>query len=155
MNNNKKNQDNSNVITNKDSENKNVNLNENLNIVYEDITNNNSLTSRQNENIETIILENDQPIIKTSKQIIYPMIDDLVETLHNDTLNNLIDSKCVTNLDKKTFMIFVIMYFYTYLNVGKDTSKEDIKLFLSELIRNPEKRRQCIELYQKQLQFLN
>jgi hypothetical protein len=83
------------------------------------------------------------------------MIDELVDILHNDTLNHLIDSKCTTELDKKTFMIFVITYFYTYLNIGKDVSKEDIKIFLTELIRNPEKRRQCIELYYKQLQLLN
>lgn len=118
------------------------------------------------DEVETIVLENDTPVMsvtvkdkdidhRNNKQIIYPMIDDLVETLHNDTLNNLIDSKCVTNLDKKTFMIFVIMYFYTYLNVGKEASKEDIKIFLTELIRNPDKRKQCIELYQKQLQLLN
>jgi hypothetical protein len=101
--------------------------------------------------VKDIQLTNSQ----NNKQIIYPMIDDLVETLHNDTLNNLIDTKCITELDKKTFMIFVITYFYTYLNVGKDVSKEDIKIFLTELIRNPEKRRQCIELYHKQLELLN
>lgn len=109
------------------------------------ISQNTSLT------VKDVHLTNSQ----NNKQVIYPMIDDLVETLHNDTLNNLIDAKCITELDKKTFMIFVITYFYTYLNVGKDVSKEDIKIFLSELIRNPDKRRQCIELYNKQLQLLN
>jgi len=109
----------------------------------------------ENKDDDSMSLIKKDNLPKSNKQIIYPMIDDLVETLHNDTLNNLIDSKCITELDKKTFMIFVITYFYTYLNVDKDVSKEDIKIFLSELIRNPEKRRQCIELYYKQLQLLN
>jgi hypothetical protein len=91
---------------------------------------------------------------------VYPMIDELVDILYNDDLNNLMDTKCTTDLDKKTFMMFILMYFYTYINIHKtETSKDDIKIFLSDLIKNPDKRKQVIELYStvisNSIKFLN
>lgn len=96
----------------------------------------------------------------TNKNTVYPMIDELVDILYNDDLNNLMDTKCTTDLDKKTFMMFILMYFYTYINIHKtETSKDDIKIFLSDLIKNPDKRKQVIELYStvisNSIKFLN
>jgi hypothetical protein len=44
------------------------------------------------------------------------------------------------------------MYFYTYLSIPKDVKeqfdmKNELKVFLTDMIRNPEKRSKCIELY--------
>jgi hypothetical protein len=83
---------------------------------------------------------------------IYPMIDELVNSLYTDSINNLIDTKCETIDDRRVFLMFLIMYFYTYLSIPKNIKekfdmKNELKVFLSDMIRNPEKRAKCIELY--------
>lgn len=78
---------------------------------------------------------------------IYPFINELVDALYTDELNNIIDSDNV-RFDKKTFLMFIIMYFVTRLYTShEEFSKDDIKLFLTNIIRNPEKRRRCIEIF--------
>ena len=83
---------------------------------------------------------------------IYPMIDELVNSLYTDEINNLINTKCETTDDRRVFLMFLIMYFYTYLSIPKDVKeqfdmKHELKVFLTDMIRNPEKRAKCIELY--------
>lgn len=83
---------------------------------------------------------------------IYPMIDELVNSLYKDDINNLIDTKCETVDDRRVFLMFLIIYFYTYLSVPKDVKekydmKHELKVFLTDMIKNPEKRAKCIELY--------
>lgn len=83
---------------------------------------------------------------------IYPMIDELVNSLYTDEINNLINTKCETIDDRRVFLMFLIMYFYTYLSIPKDVKeqydmKHELKVFLTDMIRNPEKRAKCIELY--------
>lgn len=84
---------------------------------------------------------------------IYPGIDKLVDVLFTSEINNLIDTKCETDSDKRVFLMFLIMYFYTYLNIPNvvKTSdidiKQNLKIFLTDLIKNPDKRLKCIELY--------
>jgi hypothetical protein len=83
---------------------------------------------------------------------IYPMIDELVDSLYTHDINNLIDTKCETTDDRRVFLMFLIMYFYTYLSIPKDVKEQydmkyELKIFLTEMIRNPEKRSKCIELY--------
>jgi len=83
---------------------------------------------------------------------IYPMIDELVDSLYKHDINNLIDTKCETTDDRRVFLMFLIMYFYTYLSIPKDVKEQydmkyELKIFLTEMIRNPEKRSKCIELY--------
>jgi hypothetical protein len=48
---------------------------------------------------------------------IFPIIDDLVNSLYTNDINNLIHTKCKTIDDKRVFLMFLIIYFYTYLNV--------------------------------------
>jgi hypothetical protein len=70
-----------------------------------------------------------------------------VDSLYTDEINLLIDSDNV-HVDKKTFLMFVIMYFATRLYASDNTvSKEHIKVFLTDMIRNPEKRIKCIEIF--------
>ena len=83
---------------------------------------------------------------------IYPMIDELVNTLYTTDINNLIDTKCETVDDRRVFLMFLIMYFYTYLSIPKDVKekfdiKQELKVFLTDMIKNPDKRSKCIELY--------
>jgi hypothetical protein len=105
---------------------------------------------------------------------IFPIIDELVNSLYTDDINNLIHTKCKTIDDKRVFLMFLIMYFYTYLNIYDlkhtpdntksltdntthlfdntknilDTNvKKELKLFLTDIIRNPNKRKLCLELY--------
>lgn len=89
---------------------------------------------------------------KKSHSEIYPMIDELVDSLYTTEINNLIDSKCETVDDKRVFLMFIIIYFYTYLSVPKDVKdtfnmKEELKVFMTDVIRNPEKRSKMVELY--------
>lgn len=90
--------------------------------------------------------------LKKSHSEIYPMIDELVDSLYTTEINNLIDSKCETVDDKRVFLMFIIIYFYTYLSVPKDVKdtfnmKEELKVFMTDVIRNPEKRSKMVELY--------
>lgn len=83
---------------------------------------------------------------------IYPMIDELVESLYTQEINNLIDTKCETVDDKRVFLMFMIMYFYTYLSIPNEIKtkydmKEELKIFMSDMIKNPDKRMKMIELY--------
>lgn len=83
---------------------------------------------------------------------IYPMIDELVNSLYTADINNLIETKCETTDDRRVFLMFLIMYFYTYLSIPKDIKekfdmKQELKVFLTDMIKNPEKRSKCIELY--------
>jgi hypothetical protein len=78
---------------------------------------------------------------------IYPFIDELVESLYTNEINSIIDSENV-QMDKKTFLMFIVMYFTTKLYASQENMfKDDIKLFLSDIIRTPEKRRKCIEMF--------
>lgn len=76
---------------------------------------------------------------------IYPFIDTLVDALFTKEINDIIDSENVS-VDKKSFIMFICMYFSTRL-YSKKCSKEAIKQFMTELIRNPEKRQKCILLF--------
>lgn len=83
-----------------------------------------------------------------------PFMDELVDCLHTDELIRLIEKTCKEDIDKRTFMMFAMMYFFTYLNVSSEGttdsnsgSKQLMKEFMSELILNSEKRRRCVALY--------
>ena len=81
------------------------------------------------------------------KSDIYPFIDKIVDALYTEEINKIIDSENV-NLDKRTFIMFICMYFSTRLFADdKSITKESIKRFMTELIKNPTKRQQCIKLF--------
>lgn len=79
---------------------------------------------------------------------VYPFIDDLVDSLYTDELNRLIDSENV-QFDKRTFLMFIIIYFSTRLwsASNESISKESIKAFMTEMIRDPMKRSKCIQIF--------
>jgi hypothetical protein len=91
---------------------------------------------------------------KKKNSEIFPIIDELVDSLYMKELNELIDTKCKTIDDKRVFLMFLIMYFYSYLNVPEEIKRNDnydlkseLKLFLSDIIKTPGKRRKCVDLY--------
>lgn len=99
------------------------------------------------ENLELISEKEITKIIK-----IYPMINELVDTLYIESINDLIDTKCETNDDRRVFLMFIIIYFYSYLCIPKGTLSDSeikikLKLFLNELINDKNKRQACINLY--------
>ena len=82
----------------------------------------------------------------------YPFVEELVDILYTTELNDLIDARCETEEDKKVFIMFILTYFYTFLSIPTDIKKTDelkseLKLFITDLIRNPEKRYNIIQLY--------
>lgn len=83
---------------------------------------------------------------------ILPGINELVDLLFNENINNFIDKKCESVDDRRTIFMFVMMYFYTYLSIpdnmkmNKDL-KQNLKIFLSDMIHNKDKRLKCLEMY--------
>jgi hypothetical protein len=84
---------------------------------------------------------------------VYPFIDELVDSLFNDDLNNLIEKNTEINSDKSVFMMFVNIYFMAYLHttqtqnrVSNEEKKHTLKKMLSEVMKNPEKRQVCVSL---------
>lgn len=89
---------------------------------------------------------NNKTLIKNSSEFkIYPLFDELVDSLYTPELNTLIEKNCTSILDKKTFIMFIIMYFMTFLHLKP--SKENMKIFLTDMLKNPQKRSKCIELF--------
>ena len=91
-------------------------------------------------------------VVEIDKKIVFPIINELVDTLFTNELDELVDTYCVTNDDKRVFLMFIMTYFYTYLGISPETEKDShlkqkLKEFLSETIRNPDKRKECLMLY--------
>ena len=89
------------------------------------------------------------------KKTIYPFIDEMVEVFYTDNCNNMIENVVTTNSDKSIFLMFVMMYFGIHLKLEQendDTKKKQIKLMLSDIIRDHDKRRLCIEMFESKMQ---
>lgn len=83
---------------------------------------------------------------------ILPGINDLVNVLYTEHLNEFLDKKKETSDDRRVLLMFLIMYFYSYLSVPKEIKdhidvKQTLKAFLSDLIKDHTKRSHCLELY--------
>jgi len=95
----------------------------------------------------------------SDKIMIYPFINDLVDSLFNEEFNNLVNKNTESNTDKSVFMMFVNIYFMAYLhvqekqnliqdiNIDSHTNKKLLlKKMLSEVVKCPEKRQMCVAL---------
>jgi hypothetical protein len=83
--------------------------------------------------------------------IIYPFIDEMVDTFYNDQSNALIERAIESRQDKSIFMMYVMMYFGIHLKLERENDeikKEQIKVLMTDLVRDPEKRKFCIELFE-------
>lgn len=86
-------------------------------------------------------------------------LNELVNDAHilpgiNDTehLNEFLDKKNETSDDRRVLLMFLIMYFYSYLSVPKEIKsnvdvKQTLKAFLSDLIKDHKKRLICLNVY--------
>lgn len=83
---------------------------------------------------------------KLVRNDICPGINKLVDVLYTEEMNTYVNDICKTDLDKKTFFMFIIMYFSAYFSVS---GKDNIKLVLSDIMRNPDKRFLCVQLFTK------
>jgi hypothetical protein len=81
-------------------------------------------------------------IVKKSN--VYEFVETLVDSLYTKEINDIIESDNV-QVDKKTFLMFIAMYFSTRLLTSM--TKDSIAIFLSDIIRDPVKRRKCIEIF--------
>ena len=84
---------------------------------------------------------------------ILPGINDLVNVLYTEHLNEFLDKKNETSDDRRVLLMFLIMYFYSYLSIPKRIKsnvdvKQTLKAFLSDLISDHTKRKACLDMYQ-------
>jgi hypothetical protein len=85
-------------------------------------------------------------IIRTTNTNVYPLINEIVDELSDTDLKAIIERSCETRMDKGIFMMFVTMYFYVFLS-DTELSKHEIKLILTDAIRDPEKRQYCLQVF--------
>lgn len=88
---------------------------------------------------------------------IYPFIDDLVDTFYKEHLNTFIDKSIESEGDKSVFLMFIMMYFCIHLKLEKDNNdvkKDNIKILMSDIINDPEKRRLCLDLFESKFHNL-
>jgi hypothetical protein len=83
---------------------------------------------------------------------ILPGINDLVDVLYTENLNEFLDKKNETQDDRRVIMMFIMMYFYSYISVPREVKnyidvKQTLKAFLSDLIRDKDKRLICVNVY--------
>ena len=89
------------------------------------------------------------------KKVIYPFIDELVDTFYTDETNSLIENAVSSNGDKSVFLMFVMMYFGIHLkldNSNDQVKKEQLKLMLSDIVKDHNKRQICIQMFHEKMQ---
>lgn len=97
-----------------------------------------------------------------SQTEIYPFVDELVETLCTDKTKNFIRKNIENENDKHTFLMFIFLYFSIELKILNaptiditiEKHKEGIKYIMSDIIKNPEKRKMCIEMFNSKFKNL-
>lgn len=86
---------------------------------------------------------------------IYPFINEMVDSFYTKECNELIEKAIESDSDKSIFMMYIMMYFGIHLkleNENNETKKTQIKLLLTDLIKDHEKRKYCIEMFQNKFQ---
>jgi hypothetical protein len=94
---------------------------------------------------------------------IYPFVDELVETLCTPETKNFIHKHIENDTDKQTFLMFIFLYFTVELklmdmssvsDMTNENYKEGLKYIISDIIKNPDKRKVCIEMFNKKFNHL-
>lgn len=86
---------------------------------------------------------------------IYPFINEMVDSFYTKECNELIEKAIESDSDKSIFMMYIMMYFGIHLkleNENDETKKHQIKLLLTDLIKDHDKRKYCIEMFQNKFQ---
>jgi hypothetical protein len=95
------------------------------------------------------------------KPIVFPFVDKMVETLYNDC-EQLVSDHIETYEEKNIFMMFIIMYFAVHLKVrdtlyncfSESERKNALKNILSHILRNPEQRTACLQMFETQFRSM-
>lgn len=88
-------------------------------------------------------------------QKIYPFINEIVDLFYTDKCNSIIERVIENDNDKSVFLMFIMMYFGIHLKLDKsndDIKKDQIKILMTELIKDPYKRQFCIEMFENKFQ---
>lgn len=83
---------------------------------------------------------------------IYPFINEMVDTFYTENCNELIENSISGGYDKSIFLMFVVMYFGIHLkleNSNKEEKKTQIKLLMTDFIKDPIKRKMCINIFEE------
>ena len=106
-------------------------------------------------------------VAKNKNSKVYPFVDQLVDTLYCDNINNIINDKIQTDMDKSIFMMFVLMYFVVNIKLQSAIdnqqlksdnvqTKEHIKNIMTHIIADGEKRKACLQMFESYFrQFFN
>ena len=89
------------------------------------------------------------------KEKIYPFVNKMVDAFYNDYSNSLIEQSIENDNDKSVFLMFVMMYFGIHLkldNNNDNIKKDQIKILMTELIKDPAKRQFCIKMFETKFQ---
>ena len=92
---------------------------------------------------------------KNIKEKIYPFINEIVDLFYTDDCNSIIEKVIENDNDKSVFLMFIMMYFGIHLKLDKsndDIKKDQIKILMTELIKDPYKRQFCIEMFENKFQ---
>lgn len=86
---------------------------------------------------------------------IYPIIEKMVDAYYTQT-SKMLDMTIEAESDKSIFMMYIILYFgiHTKLYNTDANSKKVIKEALNDMIRDPEKRKVCINVIEKKFRNL-
>jgi hypothetical protein len=94
------------------------------------------------------------------KTRIYPFIDKIVETFY-DEFESILDQHVEEQQDKSIIMMYILMYFTVHVKLKEQLSKmthnerrDTIKTVLSDIIRDPEKRRMCLQMFENKFRVM-
>lgn len=92
----------------------------------------------------------------------FKFIDELVESFY-DICDTIISNHVDKTDEKSIFMMFIVMYFTVHLKLkdiphfndhSKTEQKEVIKDLLEDAIKDPNKRRMCLQTFESKFRFL-
>lgn len=79
---------------------------------------------------------------------IYPFIRDFVDTFYTENINKFINNSVEQPIDKNTMLMYIAMYFMTYLKIDDHVDKKfEIIETMNNVVCNPEERQKFIEMF--------
>jgi hypothetical protein len=94
------------------------------------------------------------------KTRIYPFIDKIVETFYDD-FESILDQHVEQQEDRSIIMMYILMYFTVHVklkeqlvNMTNAERRNTIKTVLSDIIRDPEKRSVCLQMFENKFRTL-
>lgn len=108
--------------------------------------------TNNNDNTNTNFITDE---INLNVNQIFPFIDEMVNIFYTTECNDLIEKAIQAESDKSIFMMYIMLYFGIHLKLESENDeikKNQIKILLTDLIKDHNKRRLCIEMFQSKFQ---